>query len=613
MVKSLENQIADKSTKSSSKSSKSTKLEDKEQTKGIKPKETTVKKPKVTKPKAETKPKAPSKPKAAKKTEGVSAKTSSPAIKKDKPTGKRRTTTPRSAKKAPFRTVKEQLWNHNLDAFTKVMEKFEQTNKVMLVQPTGSGKSGVMFGVIEEVLKTFGRVLIVVPYLSIETNHKAESLWQEEWSDRVSYVTYSSLGVLSKDTDKEFSARNLTNIDLIVLDEVHHLNAPIWTQGYDRLLAANPSVRVLGMTATPVRHLDGGLDVGEVYFNGVVVEELDLPKAIKTGVFKRPICINGVYNTNKILANLHQLMDTIPDEDKRLEVESAYNAFTSVWSEKDVSQHIIQKYINEYHSSRSNLKFIVFFSSIQDLYDCADMVKYWFSNLGKKVRVLKLHSAHDDFKSSGSKHPKDEAVLKSFSRASKDQVDLLFCVNKVNEGVHLDTLTGVVMLRNTTSANLCVQQIGRIFSGKMIENPLIFDFVNNFSQLGLVENLLTHEGDEKEEKQSIIANERIPLTVYPTFDLFNESMGFFKLLDTLTGKTTSYTKRNPVWVREDEESWAYCFNHLVEHISVFDELPTTLTNERLQLWLNYTVTQALTGKLSPDRVERLKGLGIRFS
>lgn len=55
-----------------------------------------------------------------------------------------------------------------------------------------------------------------------------------------------------------------------------------------------------------------------------------------------------------------------------------------------------------------------------------------------------------------------EKELNSF-RAAKDtnSIHLLFCIDMLNEGIHGDDITGIILLRPTESPIVFYQQIGR--------------------------------------------------------------------------------------------------------------------------------------------------------
>jgi hypothetical protein len=59
----------------------------------------------------------------------------------------------------------------------------------------------------------------------------------------------------------------------------------------------------------------------------------------------------------------------------------------------------------------------------------------------------------------------------------------------LNEGVHVDNIDGVILLRPTVSPILYLQQIGRSLASGKEKQPLIFDIVNNFESLYSIDSL----------------------------------------------------------------------------------------------------------------------------
>jgi len=53
----------------------------------------------------------------------------------------------------------------------------------------------------------------------------------------------------------------------------------------------------------------------------------------------------------------------------------------------------------------------------------------------------------------------------------------------LNEGIHVDGVDGVILLRPTISPIIYKQQIGRALATDAEGSPLIFDLVNNFDSL----------------------------------------------------------------------------------------------------------------------------------
>ena len=56
---------------------------------------------------------------------------------------------------------------------------------------------------------------------------------------------------------------------------------------------------------------------------------------------------------------------------------------------------------------------------------------------------------------------------------------VLFCIDALNEGIHVENVAGVILLRPTISPIIYKQQIGRALSASKTTVPVIFDIVNN--------------------------------------------------------------------------------------------------------------------------------------
>lgn len=84
--------------------------------------------------------------------------------------------------------------------------------------------------------------------------------------------------------------------DLVILDEFHRCGAEQWSTGIQALLDANPSVPLLGLSATNIRFLDNQRDMAKELFDGRIASEITLGEAIARGILKPPKYILSVYS-----------------------------------------------------------------------------------------------------------------------------------------------------------------------------------------------------------------------------------------------------------------------------------------------------------------------------
>lgn len=156
--------------------------------------------------------------------------------------------------------------------------------RTLLVLPTGCGKTVVFCKIVEDMVRTGSRCLILA--------HRGELL--EQAADKLEKSTglgcamekaeESCLGswfrvavgsVQSLMREKRLSQFDPGYFDVIVVDEAHH----VLSDGYQRVLAHFPGAKVLGVTATPDR---GDMRNLGQYFEHLAYE-YTLPKAIKDG------------------------------------------------------------------------------------------------------------------------------------------------------------------------------------------------------------------------------------------------------------------------------------------------------------------------------------------
>ena len=105
----------------------------------------------------------------------------------------------------------------------------------------------------------------------------------------------------------------------------------------------------------------------------------------------------------------------------------------------------------------------------------------WFSLVDRKPHIYRV-----SFDDSGA-----GKQFEAFQKDEGSHLKLLFCIDMLNEGVHVEGVDGVILLRPTVSPTLYLQQIGRgLVAGRgREEQPVIFDVVNNFESLSLVDSL----------------------------------------------------------------------------------------------------------------------------
>ena len=133
----------------------------------------------------------------------------------------------------------------------------------------------------------------------------------------------------------------------------------------------------------------------------------------------------------------------------------------------------------EKHMEKKNGKYIVFCSGKEHMDEMKEQASTWFRRVDREPRIYTAFY-------------NDTATDREFREFKKDNsahLKLLFCIDMLNEGVHVDDVDGVILLRPTVSPIIYLQQIGRALSAGSRKTPVIFDLVNNFDSLYCIDSL----------------------------------------------------------------------------------------------------------------------------
>lgn len=327
-----------------------------------------------------------------------------------------------------------ELLPHNLPTFSSAMSHLTTNGRVAIVQATGTGKTYNTMAIMEEFPDT--KVLYVLPRRSMIDNIRLYPEWNET---NVTFVTY--LYLLSHNID--------VSDTLVILDEFQYAGAPVW--GKPIIDIMQNALYVVGLSATPIRHLDKGRDMAEELFKGNIVYGTSLKEAFELGIFKK-------FYYYAMISDVEDIIQKYNIPRARLGLYGYYELGIR-----------IRKYWN-----KDNDKIIIFCSSIKQIEEVEPQVSFWF---GEDVKVFKLHSKSNT-----------NNVLHDFSEHKG--VAAILCVDMLNVGVHVSGVSALVFLRKTNSPNLFEQQLGRgLSASKNAKNLQVFDVVGNYNNVSHMRQL----------------------------------------------------------------------------------------------------------------------------
>lgn len=354
-----------------------------------------------------------------------------------------------------------QLFPYNQTAYQSVVEMLEICGKAAVIHPTGTGKSFIGFKLCEENADRTVCWLSPSEYI-YETQLENLRRTGAQVPQNICFYTYARLMRME---DADFAA---IHPDYIILDEFHRCGAKMWGMGVQKLLETYPQAKILGLSATSIRYLDAQRDMSAELFEGNVASQMTLGEAIVRGILKSPKYVLSVYSYQKNLKRYKKRIEESKNKAVRDKAMQYYEALRRAMEQADGLAEIFQKYIKD-----RNAKYIIFCANVEHMQNMMDKVQDWFGAIDSKPHV---YSAYSD----------DPTADRSFAEFKEDQsthLKLLFCIDMLNEGIHVDEVDGVILFRTTVSPIVYKQQIGRALSVGKTREPVIFDIVNNIENL----------------------------------------------------------------------------------------------------------------------------------
>lgn len=241
---------------------------------------------------------------------------------------------------------------------------------------------------------------------------------RKKWSDGVTFAMVQTLC-------REDNLGTMPAMDLVVIDEAHHVAADSYVRIVDRARELNPDVRILGVTATPQRADRKAL--AKVFSN--VADVISIKELIDAGNLVRPRVFVIDCGLRDELANVRK---TVADFDMA-EVEKVMD-----------KQAVTEKVIAEWKDKAGSRKTIAFCSTVEH----AEHVTQAFCDAGVKADIV--HGGLSD-----------NARRRALLDFEKDRTQVLVNVAVLTEGYDCQTVSCVVLLRPCSFRSTMIQMIGR--------------------------------------------------------------------------------------------------------------------------------------------------------
>ncbi len=483
-----------------------------------------------------------------------------------------------------------ELFAHNRIAYESAVKMLSEAGKAAVIHPTGTGKSFIGFKLCED--NPEENIVWLSPSEYIFTT-QLENL-QDVCGcipQNIIFLTYAKLMLM---TDDEISA---LDCGYIVLDEFHRCGAKMWGEGVRRLLLSHPNVPVLGLSATNIRYLDNQRDMADELFEGNIASEMTLGEAIARGILLAP----------KYVVSLYSYQNQLEGYAARLEKAKGKPCFSAAQRYFEALKRTLEKAeglekVFLRHMSDKTGKYIVFCSDYENMRSCISKAGEWFAQVDPNPSIYSVYSSD----------PGSDESFKAFKNDNNQaHLRLLFCIDALNEGVHVGGISGVILFRPTTSPIIYKQQIGRALSAgyssadssEADRAPIIFDIVNNF------ENLYSVGAIEDEMRSAVVYYRDLgdpDEIVTDNFEIIDEARDVRSLFERLEDTLSA--------------SWEQMFQKAKEYYTQHGNLEVerrykTPDGYSLGSWL---CTQRKIrageqfGSLSQERIAKLDSIGMRW-
>ena len=480
-----------------------------------------------------------------------------------------------------------QLYPHNQETYERMTEMFKTENRVGIVQPTGTGKSFLFLKWLEDHKE--GRSIVLAPEMAIfdQLTGYARETNDESILEKAQLITYQTL---IRMTPEEI---DMTHAERIIIDEFHRTGARMWGPALQRLLAANDGAKVLGATATPIRYLDGHKNMADELFENKLARYMTLGEAVAKGILPEPIYIPVWYDYDEKLKQYQEDIAVIRDPKERAKLEEKLHELKNNLQNSYGAADVFKNHMPNDHG-----KYIVFCRDFEHLQEMQKTMKVWLSDINPNIRPYVSISRE-----------KDKDVQLDMFRADdgEDAIRLLFTIDRLNEGVHVKDIDGVIMLRPTVSPGIYLQQMGRALAAGS-KSPIIFDMVNNYKNVEIIDEdgrlVNVFERDVRRGRGGASGEQEASTE---QFQIFAQMAEFSKLFDHL--ENSLYLDR--------EELWQKNYELFKEYIRINSGLPATTRTTiykglNLGGWLTHQKQLFKTGKLFPDREALLRSAGVDF-
>lgn len=358
------------------------------------------------------------------------------------------------------------LYEHNLNSYQKIRQAYDDGEKIVgIVHATGTGKSyNALQLAYDEKDK---KIVYVVPSVGIIDHIKKiimnnPNLDLERDFSNLEFRTYQSFVSLSREQIKNIDC------DLLILDEFHHMGAPIWGNRINMLVDTHSNMKVFGMTAYTVRdrgteyERDMANEEDDELFSNKIVSKYDLCDAMIDKILPKPIYRSAYINLEEELSELEQRIDRL-SANRQVELKKLLKDAVKRVHEAPGIADVLKKNI------KPNGKYIYFcppnsVDGVNDIETIKKQAMEWFKTFVPEKDIVFYTSTKEMGEEGKENRDNFYNDMSMTGEDTGDKLRVMFAINQYNEGIHAPNIDGVIMGRGTTSDIIFFEQLGRALS-----------------------------------------------------------------------------------------------------------------------------------------------------
>ena len=402
------------------------------------------------------------------------------------------------------------LKEHNRAAYDATKTMLLKHRECCLVAATGIGKSNITTELIQELGLN---ALIIAPRASIRDN----------WTGMPD--KYNIPPTFSTMTYQYFVKhyRQLYGFDAYIFDEAHHTGSPVWGKIIKNFREGLDTEFVLGLTADPNRYSDidkKNKNVINSVFNGHAVYGYDQKSAVKAGILPKAAYICALYDTE----GLFRIYE------KKKMTDELRGRLNYTRTNCEAIEDIIRRHVPK----KVPTKGIVFVDSINNIDIGVRLARRSFP----KEAVHYIHSKLSSVENA--------ETLKMFRSAKSG---FIVAVDMLNEGLHIEGVNTIIMLRKTSSPSLYTQQIGRGLAAHG-EDVTIFDLVRNDTSIKKVLTRVNKIEEEFEEGKEKDGSKERKIRISDQSIVKDYASNILKVLDEIDDYVNKNRKGHSSWTED---------------------------------------------------------------